>query len=142
MTGWTPPDSWTEVAGQLRKSGSVTLSAAGTGAISFSPDHANQRWVISGIVVTTNQAADASVVPYCTAALNTTDITQLSAGNQHGTTASGNNDSYAGEIDVGPCDFESILFYPPVGATAGQIAVLSGVQATAVITGTKYTRRG
>lgn len=139
--GFTPPGHWTETASQLRTSASVTLNSAGSGAVSFSPDSGNQRWVISRVVVSTNQAAAATTVPYCTLALNTTDITQMSQGNQRGTTWSGNNDGFSGEVDVGPCDFVSLLFYPPPGSTAGQIAALSGVIATAVLTGTKYTRR-
>jgi hypothetical protein len=145
--GFIPPATWTETAVQLKTSQSVTLNAAGVGTVSFSPDHANQRWVIGGsgvpgIVVATNQAAAASVVPFCTLALNTTDITQLSAGNQRGTSWSGNNDVFSGAIDVGPCDYVSLLFYPPPGSSPAQIAVLSGVIATAIVTGTKYTRRG
>lgn len=141
MAGFVPPPHWTEVASQLKTSGSATLNSGGTGTVSFSPDHANQRWVLRNVVVTTNQAATATVIPYATLALNTTDITQLSQGNQRGTSWTGNNDQFSGSLDVGPCDYVSVLFYPPPGATGSQIAALSGVIATAVITGTKYTRR-
>lgn len=139
--GFVPPPHWTETASQLRTSAQGTLNAAGAAAITFSPDSANQRWVISQIVVSTNQLATAQVVPFAGIALNTTDITQLSQGNQRGTSYSGNNDTYSGVIDVGPCDFLSILFYPPPGSTPGQIATLAGVIANAVVLGTKYTRR-
>lgn len=140
--GFVPPPHWTETASQLKRSASVTLSAAGTGTVSFTPDNANQRWVLGQVTVSTNQNATATTVPYATLALNTTDITQLSQGNQRGTSWAGNNDQFSGALDVGPCDYVSVLFFPPPGATPAQIAALSGVIATAVITGTRYTRRG
>jgi hypothetical protein len=139
--GWVPPAHWAETASQLKVNGSVTLNAAGTGSLQFSPDNANQRWVITSVVNGTNQNQTALVVPYCTLALNTTDITQLAQGNQRGSTYNGAQNTFSGTMDVGPCDFISVLFYPPPGATAGQIAALSGVFANAVVQGTKYTRR-
>lgn len=140
--GFIPPASWTEIASQLKTSGNVTLNAAGIGSIQFSPDHANQRWVIGSVVTSTNQPSQSLCVPYCTLALNTVDITQLSQGNQRGTTYNGYQNTFSGAMDVGPCDFVSALFYPPPGATPAQIAALAGVIATVVLTGTKYTRRG
>jgi hypothetical protein len=140
--GFIPPASWVEIASQLKTSGNVTLNAAGIGSIQFSPDHANQRWVIGSVVCSTNQASQSLCVPYCTLALNTVDITQMSQGNQRGTTYNGYQNTFSGSMDVGPCDFVSLLFYPPPGATTAQIAALAGVIANAVITGTKYTRRG
>ena len=139
--GFTPPADWTETATQLRTSAQATLSAAGKAALAFSPDSANQRWVVSQVVVSTNQLAVATTYPFVTLALNTTDISQMSQGNQRGTSFSGNGDTYAGAIEVGPCDFLGLLFYPPPGSSAGQVAALSGVIASAVLLGTKYTRR-
>lgn len=140
--GFYPPAHWVEVAGQLRQSGQVTLNANGAGTLSFNTDSANQRWVVSTVFILTNQSATAVVVPYCTLALNTTDITQLSAANQRGTSWSGNNDTFGpNEIDVGPCDFLSLLFFPPPGSNGTQIAALAGVIASATVSGTKYTRR-
>lgn len=139
--GFTPPPHWTETASQLRQSGQVKLTSAGTGTLSFETDSANQRWVITSIVISTNQAATATVVPQCTLALNTTDISQLSQGNARGTSWSGNNDTFSASVDVGPVDYVSLLFFPPPGSTGAQIAMLSGVIAGAVVQGTKYTRR-
>jgi hypothetical protein len=137
--GFTPPAHWGETASQLRKSASVKLDGSGKGSVSFTPDSANQRWVVTTVVVTTDQSAAASVVPYATGALNTTDISQMSPGNQLGTSYDGNNDTFAGPpFDVGPVDFYSMLWYPPPGQSGSP---LSGVIATAVISGTKYTRR-
>lgn len=136
--GWSPPSHWTEVQSQLKKSGSVTLNSSGNGTLTFDPDSAHQRWVVTSVVVTDNQPATATVIPIATVALNSASITTMSPGNQRGTTWSGNQDTFTGEMDVGPCDFLSIIFGPPPG---GSGASLSGVIATAVITGVKYTRR-
>jgi hypothetical protein len=140
--GFIPPPSWTETAGQLKTSGQAVLNSAGIATIPFSPDHANQRWVITSVVCSTNQPSQSLCVPYGTLALNTVDITQLSQGNQRGTTYNGYQNTFSGAMDVGPCDFVSVLFYPPPGATNAQIAALAGVIASVVINGTKYTRRG
>lgn len=137
--GFTPPAHWGETASQLRKSATVTLDANGKGACTFSTDSANQRWVVTTVVVNTNQSATATLVPYATGALNTTDISQMSPGNQLGTTYDGNNDTFGGQpFDLGPVDFYSVLFYPPPGQSGTPLA---GVIATAVVLGTKYTRR-
>jgi hypothetical protein len=139
--GFTPPPNWVETASQLRNSGQVTLNANGVGTLSFTPDSANQRWVITYVTINTNQLATATVVPQCTLAMNTTDITQLSQSNSQGTSWSGNNDTFNASIDVGPMDFVSLLFAPPPGSTTAQIATLAGIIAGVTIQGTKYTRR-
>lgn len=136
--GWAPPDHWRESQSQLKKSGSVTLNSSGTGTIYFDPDSARQRWVVNSIVVTTNQAFNAGTVPTVNVGLNANDVVTMSDGNRLGATWSGNQDTWSGEIDVGPCDFLSILFGPPTGQAGTS---LSGVICTAVITGVKYNRR-
>jgi len=128
----------TEVSGQLRASGSVVLNASGNGVVSFTPDNARQRWEVTSMVVWTNQAANATVVPVATAALNTADISVLSAGNNRGQSWSGNQDTFAGLMDVGPCDNLTIGFSPAPGQSG---AALAGVIASVVVTGTKFTRR-
>lgn len=117
------------------------MGAAGTAALTFSTNNANQRWVVTAVVASTNQASTAVVIPYATLALNTTDITQLSQGNRVADTYNGCQNTFSGAMDVGPCDYLSVLFYPPPGATSGQISALVGVIASVVVTGTKYTRR-
>lgn len=139
--GFTPPDHWTETATQLRKYGQVRLNSSGVGAITFETDSGNQRWVTSTININTNQPATATVVPQCTLALNTTDITQLSQGNNRGTSWSGNQDTFSSPVDVGPADYVSLIFFPPPGSTSAEIALLAGVIAGATVLGTKYTRR-
>lgn len=129
----------TETQGLLKKSGQVTLDANGNGVLIFDPDSANQRWVVDTVVVTTNQPGTATTVPTCTIAMNTTQLSTMSPGNQRGSTWSGNQDVFTNaNMDIGPCDFLSVIFSPLQG-TSG--AALNGVIATAVITGTKYTRR-
>lgn len=132
-----------EIDAPLKKSGSVTLDANGNGVITFDPDNAWQRWVVTTIIVSTNQNATATVVPTATAALNTVSPGTMSQGNVRGGMSwSGNNDTLYGEsIDVGPADFLSVVFQPPAGSTPAQVATLVGVIANAVVTGTKYTRR-
>lgn len=137
-----PNPNWTETATQLRKTSTVTLDANGQGVITFDPDSASQRWVVEQVIVSTNQAQAATVVPIATVALNTTSFSGLSAGNQRGSfTWSGNNDAFTGEMDVSPMDFLSVIWAPGPGATAAQIALLPGVVATATVIGVKYTRR-
>lgn len=135
---WVPPDNWTETQQQLIKSGQVKLSASGNGTLYFTPDSSRQRWVVTSVVVSTNQNATSTVVPVATVALNSNDLETMSAGNNRGATWSGNQDVGMATIDVGPCDNLSVIFSPPPG-TSG--TPLSGVIASAVVTGVKYTRR-
>lgn len=136
--GTPPPSHWVETPAELKKSATVTLDSNGRGAVSFDPDSARQRWVVTSVVVSTNQASTATVVPVATLALNSTSIDTMSQGNQRGSTWSANQDQWDGVINVSACDFLSVLFSPPPGQSG---APLSGVKATAVITGTKYNRR-
>jgi hypothetical protein len=137
--GFTPPAAWVETATQLKTSGVCTLGASGLGVISVSPTSANMRWVLDSVIVTNSQPGAANPVPWATLALNTTVFSQMSQGNQRGTTISSNSCTFSGSIDVGPCDFLSVLFYPAPG-TSG--AGFSGVTCAAVFTGTRYTRTG
>lgn len=127
-----------EIAGELKKSGQVTLNSSGNGVLTFDPDHANQRWEVTSVVVATNQAATATTVPFVTLAENTTALSTLSAGNNRGGTWNGNKETFQGTWHIGPCDFLAIIFSPPAGQSG---APLSGVIASAVVSGTKYTRR-
>lgn len=123
---------------QLKKSGQVTLDSAGLGTLYFSPDHANQSWEIDAVVVATNQASTATVIPVATLALNTISKATMSAGNQQGATWNGNQMTFRGTLLVGECDFLTVLFTPPTGSSG---ASLAGVIASVVITGKKITRR-
>lgn|SRR5438552_12273373 len=127
-----------EIAAILKKSGTVTLTATG-GVLAFSPDHANQRWEVSSVVTSTDQAATATTIPVATLAINSPVLGLISPGNQRGATYSGNQDTFAGTIDVGPCDELDVHYTPPPGQSG---IPLVGVKASVVVTGTKYTRRG
>jgi len=135
---WQPPAAWTEVQGQLRKTGSVTLDANGNGTLIFDPSSARERWVVNEVVVDDNQSATATTIPIATVALNSTAQSTMSLANQRGTTWSGNQDTFGGNMDVGPCDFMAVIFGPPPG-TSG--TPLTGVICTAIVTGVKYIRR-
>lgn len=128
-----------ELTSQLKASGQVKLDATGHGVIQFYPDHANQRWEVDTVVVSTNQAATATTVPVASLALNTVSSATMSPGNAQGSTWNGNQETFTGQVLVGECDFLAVLFSPPAG-NAG--TALSGVIASAVLSGTKYTRRG
>ena len=128
-----------EITGELKKSGQVTLDSSGNAVLIFDPDHANQRWELDSVVVATNQAATATTVPVVTLAINTTALSTMSAGNQRGATWNGNQETFTGKILLGPCDFLAVIFSPPAGASG---TPLSGVIGSAVVSGTKYTRRG
>ena len=130
-----------ETEGQLFQAGQVKLNSSGQGVLTFDPSNARQRWVVRSVVVSTNQSATATVVPVATVCKNTVAVSQLSQGNNRGASWSGNQDTFAGEIDVSAADFLSVLFAPPPGASGGQIATLSGVTCYATVSGTKYTRR-
>lgn len=131
----------TEVESNLLQAGQVTLDAKGSGVLTFDPSSARERWEVQSVIVSTNQAVSATVVPVATVGKNTTIASQLSQGNNHGQSWSGNQDVFSGKIDISPADFLSVLFTPPPGATAPQIAALAGVIAYATITGSRFTRR-
>jgi hypothetical protein len=127
-----------ETESQLVQAGQVTLNSSGQGVLTFDPSNARQRWVVKSVVVSTNQAATATNVPVATVCKNTTQVSQLSQGNSRGSSWSGNQDTFSGEIDISPADFLSVLFGPAPGASGSP---LSGVVCYATVTGTRYTRR-
>lgn len=135
---WVPPTP-VEITSALKASGQVTLDANGKGALIFSPDNSRQRWVVSEVTVNTNQSATVTIVPWVTLALNSTDIGTMSQGNQRGASWNGNQESFSGSEDVGPMDSFAVLFAPPAGTVGA--AGLAGVICSAVVKGSKYTRR-
>jgi hypothetical protein len=116
-----------ELTAQLKKVGRVVLDASGNGTLYFDPDNANQRWEVTGVVVSTNQGL---TTPYPVATLFVGPET--SPGNNQGATASGNQDTFgSGCIDVGNADTLAVVW------TGG----VPGSTAFAQVTGSKYTRR-
>ena len=116
-----------EVTGRLKKAGKVTLDSNGNGTVTLGPDNAWQRWDVTGIVVKTSQSATSTPVPQAEVFVNAT----TSPANSEGATSSGNNDTFNGATEVGPADNLNIVW-------SGGI---SGSVATAIVTGTRYTRR-
>lgn len=157
----------TEVQGHLYKAGQVKLDTDGNGVLIFEPYNAHQRWEVSSVVVSTNQDSTAVVVPVATVALNAVALETMNPGDSRGASWSGNQDSFDGTIHVSPCDWLSVLFSAPPGqgqsvpaddvldegggpvldegggnvTDEGTPSVLSGVIATASLTGAFYTRR-
>jgi len=127
-----------EIESQLKASKTVTLDANGLGVLQFDPDNANQRWEIESVVISTDQSATAVVVPVVTLADRAATLATMGLGNQQGASWNGNQITFRGKWDVGNCDYVSVMFSPPRG-TSG--ATLSGVHATAVVLGRKFTRR-
>jgi len=116
-----------ELVAQLKKAGSVVLDGNGNGTLYFDPDNANQRWEVTGVVVSTNQGL---AIPYPVATLYVGPET--SPANNQGATASGNQDTFGGGcIDVGNADQLAVVW------TGG----VPGSTAFAQVSGTKYTRR-
>lgn len=133
--------SVTETESQLVQAGQVALDSSGNGVLTFDPSNARQRWEVRSVVVRTSQSATATVVPVATVAKNTLIATHLSQSNSRGQSWSGNQDVFAGQIDISPADYLSVIFSPPPGATGAQISALAGVICYATVTGTRYTRR-
>ena len=98
-------EAWAETATQLHRAGQVILDDDGNGVLTFDPYSARQRWVVSSVVVSTNQAAAATVIPVATVAKNTVTVGTLSQGNSRGASWSGNQDTFAGQLDISAADF-------------------------------------
>ena len=112
----------TEVSGILKRSGMVTLDSNGNGVISLSPQNSRQRWIVTGVFVTTNQGQTAIPVPIATVSLNGVHFGRsiaISPGASISASWSGNQDTFTGNLDVGPCDQLQIIFQSGIPATIG-----------------------
>lgn len=118
----------TEIEGQLHRAGQVTLDSSGNGVLTFDPSSARERWEVRSVVVTTNQAATATVVPVATVGKNTVVASQLSQGNNRGQSWAGNQDVFDGLVDISPADYLSVLFTAAPG-TASTVQTASGSHA-------------
>lgn len=119
-----PGGDWTQV-GEIRRRLSVTLDVSGNGSVQFNVRHANQRWIIEYITVSTNQAS--TTAPYPTA---TVYEGPQQAGMSDGATWTGNQDTFHGRFVMDAC-IDLI-----VGFTGGVV----GSVATVVIEGTNELR--
>lgn len=116
---------WQHV-GQRRKRASVTLDASGNGSVTFDADSANHKWVITDVILATNQAQ--TTAPYPTA---TTYLAGQQIGVSEGASWIGNQDVLQGRIELGPCDTLTVAF---TGGVAGSVA-------TAIAEGENYLWR-
>lgn len=119
-----PGGDWTEV-GEIRRRLSVTLDASGNGSVQFNVRHANQRWIIGYINVTTNQAP--TTAPYPTA---TVYEGPQQAGMADGATWTGNQDTFRGRFVMDACTDLIVAF---TGGVVGSVA-------TVIIEGTNELR--
>jgi hypothetical protein len=142
----------TEAAGQLRLSGSAVMGA-GQAVISFDPSNARQRWEVTGVVVSTDQAASATAVPVVAVVLNAADRVPVSQGGKRSHSWDGNMVTLAVKVKAGPADSVAVVFTDPGAASAASGIYLDeytatypgtamdGITCYATITGTRYTRR-
>lgn len=118
-----------ELEALLKKNGSVKLDANGNGTLYFDPDNANQRWEISGTVISTDQGLT-TPYPLATGYVGP----ETSTGNAVWASASGNQDVIGQQGD--PLYLDAALTYAIVW-TGG----VAGSHAFAQVSGHKYTRR-
>jgi hypothetical protein len=112
--------------GIVRRRQSVTLDGNGNGTVTFGVSwSSNHRWVISDIIVATNQ--NPSVAPYPTA---TAYLGGQQVGVSEGATWTGNQDVMRGQVEMTADDLA-------VAFTGG----LAGSVATAVIEGDSFLWR-
>ena len=119
-----PGGDWAQV-GEVRRRQSVTLDGSGNGSVLFNVRHANQRWLIGFITVSTNQSP--SQAPYPTATIYEGP---QQAGMADGATWTGNQDTFRGRFVMDACTDLTVAF-------AGGIP---GTVATVVIEGTNELR--
>jgi hypothetical protein len=116
---------WQEI-GPLSAAGTVTLDASGNGQIPFDVYSANHKWLIKGVVVSTNQPSTTTPYPTVTVYLGA-----VSQGESSGASWTGNQETFAGNIEMGCAD---TLFVNFAGGVARSVA-------TARINGTNYLWR-
>ena len=105
---------------------SATMTTTGLGSVTFGVDwSANHKWVVSDIIVATDQ--NPAVAPYPTA---TAYLGGQQVGVSEGATWTGNQDTMRGEVEM-TCDDLTVAF---TGGLAGSVA-------TAVLEGDSYLMR-
>lgn len=109
--GWR----WTAV-GEIRRRQSVTLDASGNGSVTFIVRHANQRWIIRYVGVSTSQAP--TTAPYPTA---TVYEGPQQAGMSDGATWTGNQDTFTGRFIMDAGTDLTVAF---TGGVVGSVATV------------------
>lgn len=109
--------------GSVRRRKSVTLDGSGNGTVTFGVDwSSNHKWVISSLIVATNQAPNQAPYPTATAYLGGQQV-----GVSEGATWTGNQDVFQGVAEMTADDLN-------VAFTGG----VPGSVATAIIEGDSY----
>ena len=118
-----------ETETELHTGGAVVLDASGNGQIPFVTDHANQRWEVEHISVSTSQAITATPIPGVATYVNVPGDAQHS----RGASFSGilNDFDTPNPIKVGMGDVLYVSF------TGG----IAGTTAYATLEGSKFSRR-
>jgi len=112
--------------GIVRRRKSVKLDGSGNGTITFGVDwSSNHKWVVSDIIVATNQPPTTAPYPTATAYLGGQQV-----GVSEGATWTGNQDVMRGEVEMTADD----LIVSFTGGLAGSVA-------TAVLEGDSYLLR-
>ena len=112
-----PGGDWAEV-GEVRRRLSVTLDGSGNGAVTFTVRHANQRWIIHYIGVSTSQAP--TTAPYPTA---TVYEGPQQAGMADGATWTGNQDTFTGRFVMDACTDLTVAFTGGVAASVATVVI-------------------
>jgi hypothetical protein len=141
-----------EITGQLRLSGQAAVNS-GVAVIRFDPGSGRERWEVRSVVASTNQAASATSIPKVAVMLGASQFVPVSQAGNRGHSWDGNMVTLACNVNVGPADWLGIVFTSPdpyettgvyldmyTDAYPGTLA--DGTICYAVITGTRYTRRG
>ena len=109
--------------GTVRRRASVTLDANGNGSVEFGVTYSsNHKWVISDVVISTNQATNVAPYPNATVYLG-----GQQAGVSEGASWTGNQDTLTGVFEMTGED----LFVQFAGGVAGSVA-------TVIIEGDSY----
>lgn len=119
-----PGGDWTQV-GEIRRRLSVTLDGSGNGSVIFNVRHANQRWIIGYVTVSTNQSPTTAPYPIATIYEG-----PQQAGMSDGATWTGNQDTFRGRFVMDVCTDLTVAW---TGGVVGSVA-------TAVIVGTNELR--
>lgn len=114
--------------GYLRpRSAQIRLDSTGAGTVPMSIDNTNQRWIVDGTSVRTNQPLNSTPVPRCLVYLN-----QISEQGFIGGTNSGNMDTATGRVILYPDD---VLYFVWAGGRVGDTA-------TAILSSGTFTPAG
>lgn len=112
--------------GTVRRRTSVTLDVSGNGEVDFDVYSSNTRWVITDVLVFTNQLQ--TQAPYPTV---TTYLGGIQQGQAEGASWVGNQEHFKGKLEMTACDTLRVVY---AGGLAGSVG-------TVIIEGENYLWR-